>query len=490
MGLRNKAIIGIRWIAFQQAGTRLMSLAVLVVLARLLEPAAFGVVALATAATAFLQSFVAGGFAAAIVQRKEVEREHLDTAFWINVGVAFIAITVLWAVSEPLARSFKEPELAPVLRWMSLLLIIRALNQVQVALLKRKLKFKSLAIRQLIGDPIGGVAGVAMAVMGFGVWSLVARELVTALVRLLVLWGTAPWRPGLHVSMRHFNELFSFGASMLGTSLAGFFRKRSADLIIGYFLGSAALGYFTIANRFFRMIRRVVSGTLGSVMWPVYARLQEDKERLRRAFEFSLRVMCFLTIPVFVGLASLAGEIVPTVFGEKWFPAVPVMQVLAILGFLNAVMGLNSSLIIALGKPHWHLSVQIVVSVLSVVGFLVVVDQGIVAVAGWYVLANVLVFPISIWMAKKLAAIDAAVFARAAVVPAISAVAMAGAIYVNRLWMADGVGSGAQLIMLGVVGAAVYIVGVSMLSPSFLKEVKRLIIEAGSVRGAIKSAAK
>ncbi len=486
MSLRDKALKGLSWLVFQNLGVRLVSFVVLLILARLLEPAAFGLVALATMAIQFMQTFVAGGFASAIIQRDQIETAHLDTAFWTNLVVSLLAMAVLWFGAAPLARVFAQPELEEVMLWLSPLLLFRGLNQVQIAILRRNLEFRSLAVRELVADPIGGAVGVVMAFSGFGVWSLVGRELVTSIARLIILWTSTRWRPGLSVSGRHFVELFRFGVSVLGHNLVGFFNKRSAGLLIGYFLGASALGYFTVASRIFRMVTQALAGTLGSVAWPVFSRLQAEPERLRNAFLFATGTSCLVLWPSFVALSVMAPELVPLVFGKQWLPSIPVMQILAFMVLLALIETLNDSVIMALGKPHWRLYLHMAVTVIGVLGLLVVVEQGIVAVALWHVIASYLFLPASLWMINRLIAVNPWAYFRTHLVPFVGSLAMAAVIAAVRESVSGVLGLAGQTAVMALGGAATYIITVRLLAPKEFGELVRLFLELVPVRRTVK----
>src|SRR5688572_7347173 len=179
MSLRQKAAKGIFWSVIQKWGRAAISILTFVVLSRLLAPEAFGLVALATVFTVFMELFLDQGFGAAIVQRSELEPEHLDTAFWINIVTGILMTIGLIAASGFIASIFEEPRLAPVLRWLSIIFILSSLSSTQISILQRKLAFKSLATRSLVATAVGGVVGMTMAFAGFGVWSLVGQDLVT-----------------------------------------------------------------------------------------------------------------------------------------------------------------------------------------------------------------------------------------------------------------------------------------------------------------------
>lgn len=406
MSLRQEAVKGVVWSIIQKWGRATISTVSFMALARLLSPEAFGLVALASVFTAFIEIFLDQGFSAAIVQRSDLEREHLDTAFWVTILVGFLLTVGAIAASGLVAALFSEPRLAPVLRWLSLGFVLSALSSTQTAILQRQLAFKSLAARSLAATTVGGVAGISMAFAGFGVWSLVVQNLANGLAGAIVLWRASDWRPGFSLSRKHYKELFSFGVSVVGNNTLNVLVRRSDDFLIGYFLGPTLLGYYTIGYRLLLVIIRLVTGITNAVAFPTFSRLQQDPKRMLRAFYNVTQYTSLLAFPVFIGLAVLAPELVPALFGEKWAPSIPVMQVLALIGILQSVLFFNGSVMRASGKPSWEFSVMLLNAVCSVIGFLLAVRWGIVAVAASFVIVGYSVAPISYVAVRRLIQID------------------------------------------------------------------------------------
>ena len=406
MGLQQKAVKGIFWSFVQKWGRAGLTTITFVILSRLLAPEAFGLVALATAFTVFIELFLDQGFGSAIVQREKLDPEHLDTAFWLNVLTSILMTGGLIAVSGLLGELFDEPRLGSVLRWLSITLILSGLSSTQISILQRKLAFKEFAIRSMVANAVGGIVGIIMAFSGYGVWSLVGQDLASGVVRAIILWRSSDWRPGFKVSKPHYKELITFGASIVGNNALTVLTKRSDDLLIGYFLGPTLLGFYTIGYQLLLIIIRLVTEVTNSVAFPTFSRIQHQPERMRKAFYKVTQYTSVFAFPVFIGLAVLAPEIVPAVFGEKWAPSIPVMQVLALIGILQSVLFFNGSVIKASGKPSWQFGIMLLNTVGSVLAFLLVVRLGIVAVAAAFVAVGYLLAPVSYIAVRRLIQID------------------------------------------------------------------------------------
>ena len=211
MSIKQKAIQGIIWSAIQGWGSQAISLIVFFLLARLLSPEDFGLVALANVFITFMQIFLDQGFAQALIQSKELEPEHLDTAFWTNIITAIVLSLIGITYADFIAIFFKHRELTPVIQVLCILFLINAFSSVQQSLLQREFNFKAIAIRHLFGMIISGIVGVVMALNNLGVWSLVGQKVVYELVGSCVLWTASNWRPKFRFSLTHFGELFNFG---------------------------------------------------------------------------------------------------------------------------------------------------------------------------------------------------------------------------------------------------------------------------------------
>lgn len=471
MSLKAKAISGILWSGLQNWGSQAGSLLVFWLLARLLTPEAFGLVAMANIFVAFMQIFLQQGFAQSLIQRSTLEPEWIDTAFWTNLAIGLSLTLLGWGLSSWVATGFQQPQLEPILRVMSWLFAITAAGNVQQALLERAFRFKAVAGRVLAGMVTGGAIGITLALLGWGVWSLVAQQLVQELTGLVVLWWVSPWRPRCRFSWDAFRQLVQFGSPLLGFSFLNFLNSRADDLLIGYFLGAVPLGYYSIAYRIMGVMQQLLVQTTQQIALPMFSRLQADLDRFRQAFYTATQMTSLIAFPVFLGVAALAPHLIPLLFGPQWLPSVPVLQVLCLAGVFQAVSFFKSSVFIALGKPSWSLWLSLLTVVLNLIGFSIAVRWGIVAVAAAFVIRGYLVFPIGQWAVSRLIRTPIKTYLQQFVVPLLSALIMTAAILLfQRLlyWWFDPTVLDADLfvvVMGTLIGAIVYINAIRGLDP-------------------------
>lgn len=470
MSLRKKAIKGVFWSLVQKWGMEFLSLLTFVVLSRLLEPKAFGLVSMALIFLDFIQILLDQGFSAAIIQRSELEEKHLDTAFWTSLLTGVLLTLIGTLAARPIAEFFKEPQLTSIVIWLSFSLLISAFSSTQQAILSRKLAFQSLALRSLGATLVGGIVGVGMALWGFGVWSLVISNLVNSLVGTLLLWSVSDWHPGFSFSKKHFQELFSYGVHVIGSKILTFFNRRTDDLLIGSFLGATMLGYYTIAYRLLLVMIKLLTSVTNSVAFPAFSRLQLEPERMRRAFYQVTQLTSFISFPTFFGLLVLAPELLPTLFGSKWLPSVPVMQILALIGILQSIQTFNGSVLKAAGKPDWYLKIMLLTSICNVIGFLCVVRWGIIAVATSFVVIGYLLAPIYLLTVNKILKLDLKTYFCQYLPPLIASLGMAAIILGLKFMLREQL-LYIQLPIYIISGALAYLVIIRLASYSLYQEV-------------------
>ena len=472
--LRTRAAKGVFWTATGAWGRQIALFVVIAIQARLLEPTDFGLVAFAALFVGFTHVIADEGLADALVQRKEYERAHLDAAFWTTVGFAVVMTLILAALAVPIAALLGDEELAPVLIALSLSIPIASTSLVQRALLTRELKFRSLALRSLCGITVGGILGVIAAFSGLGVWSLVIQNLAGVTAGTLVLWRVTDFRPRLTFSYSHCRDLLGFGSNVVGFRLLIYFTRWADELLIGAFLGPAALGFYTVGNRMLRMLIQVTSSLIDRVSFPLYSRLQDKPGRLRVAFYKSTSFAALIAFPVFMATAVLAPQVVELFFGPKWADSIPVMQILAFFGLIQVLTYLNGTTIKALGKPGWLVIIVGITAALKVSAFLVAVQYGLIAVAVAATCVGWIVAPLYYWGVRRLVGIHLMEYWRSLRVPVVGSILSAATMLALRVLL-DDARPVVVLAVAGAAGVAVYYATVRLLAPPLAVEVRDLV---------------
>jgi PST family polysaccharide transporter len=437
-------------------------------------PESFGLVAYATVFTAFAQIFVDQGFSDAIVQFPTLDREHLDTAFWISILAGALLTIATIAASGLIANAFHEPRLIPVLKWLSPIFILSALSSVQQSLLRRNLAFKSLTVRSLIAMVASGIVAVIMAFLGFGVWSLVAKLLVDGVVSFIVLWKVSDWRPTFHLSRKHFKELFSYGINIVGGNFVDFLSVRSDDFLIGYFLGSVALGYYTLAYNLLLVMTDLLVSVPNLVAFPIFSKIQDDPTRLKSAFFDVTQLQSIIAFPIFLGILIVAPEAVRVLYTDKWAASIPVMQILMLIGIVRSAIYFYSSIFRAAGKPSWRFGIYSLTAVLNVVGFLIVVKMGIVAVAASYVVVSYILMPLYFLMIRKLINVSIRSHLMQYVPALVSSLIMIVVVLVFKYFVGQNFSVTIRLVIFVLAGVAAYLLSIRLIRPSLYTKMLEL----------------
>lgn len=467
--LKTLSIKALVWSASENLGIALLSFGVFALMARMLEPEHFGIVALAGVFILTFNLVVGHSFADAIVQRAEIEQEHLDTAFWTNLAIA-LALTGLCHLAAPAAaRWFGEPALADVLPWLSWVMPLNAIGIVQTALFRRELRFRSIALRSLAGRTAGAAAGVGMALGGLGVWSLVGQQLAGFAITGLAMCLASPWRPRLRFSLSHLRDLWSFGFHVSASQLIAGVGEQAMNLLVGTFYGSVALGYFNIAWRITQLMRSLIASSVYHVGFSAFARLQDDRAAAGRAFLQATRMSCLLGFPIGIGMAVLAEPLVHVLFGAKWSDSAMLLAILAFQMFPAFYAMFFTACYRALGKASWTLVLSALYIVLGVAIVLACTPLGIAAMAAGWVVKSILLLPVQLVLLRRLLGIGIRPLVSPIGSPLVSALAMGAALLGLNLGLGDRLGDLAFLAVAVPIGAAVYLAAAFAISPDLIR---------------------
>ncbi|HEX6631666.1 MAG TPA: MOP flippase family protein [Gemmatimonadaceae bacterium] len=400
-GLRHQAASGARWTLLATiiaAGTQLLQV---VVLARLLEPREFGLMAMVLIVIGFAQAYTDLGISAAVVQRHDTTAAQLSSLYWLNLATGAVVCALLWAVSPLVVRLFDEPQLTHLLRVLSLMFLIVPAGKQFEMLLQREMRFRTLAAEGISGAVAGTIVAIGGALSGWGVWSLVAGYLVTGVVRTLVLvvLGLRIHRPALHFRRADLRGFVGFGAYQMGERTVNFATQRLDQLIAGSLLSAVALGLYNFAFNLTAQPMSRINPDATKVALPALSRVQESPERLRRGYLDMLRLITIVNAPVLLGLAAVAPQLVPVVFGAQWLASVPLLQLLALVTLSRAIGNPMGSLMLARGRADlgfwWAMAVGVLQAPCL---YLSAREGGLVGMAGALLALQVLMQPIAYFL--------------------------------------------------------------------------------------------
>lgn len=486
MALKVQAARGVLWSFLEYGGGEGISFVVFLVLARLVAPEDFGVVSLAGVFVALAQVFLNQGFSDAVIQRRELTRDHCSTAFWSNVAIAAVFLVATLLGADLLAAAFGQPRLAPVLRWLSFVFVSTALISVHQAVFKRELRFFSFAMRALVGITAGGIVGVVMAIQGWGVWSLVGQQLVNGAASIIVIWTTSGWRPQFRFCRRCFADMAGFAANVIGSNLIGFFYKKLDVFLIGFFFSAELLGYYYLVVRLVTTMGLLTLSTVQSIVMPVLSRLQDDRPRFSEVFATTIQLVHSVYLPIVLGIGLVASPLLPLLFGAKWEPSVPIMEVISLNAFTAVFSVFSGPVLYAAGRPESHLRLSLVHVGVTLAVFLPMTQFGLIGVAASTVLSMVIVMPLHLFVLSR----DAGIDARAALLRCRSAtlagLAMAAAVLALKAEALATLSPVSALAVLVSIGAMVYIAALALLAPDLVRRIFSLI-ESAVTREAVTS---
>lgn len=452
------------WLLSLRVAERLLGLARLVVLARLLAPDDLGMFGIAMLAMATIETLSQTGFNEAIIQRGGAARDYLGTAWTVHVLRGAVLAALLWAASPLVAGFFEEPGAVPLLRVLCLNLVIVGLTNTGAVLLERDLRFGRVAAISAAGGLVDIVVSVAAAFALRSAWALVYGVLAGNLVRVAVSYlAVPPVRP--RFDRARARELSGFGGWVWAANLLHFAANQGDDIIVGRILGSAALGIYRMAFAYAALPATEITHVISRVTFPAYARLRDDAAGLRRGYLITVQAVALVAAPLAAGIAVMADGFVRLILEPAWQPLVPPLQILALWGFIRALAATTGPVLYALGRPQTVtrlVGLKLVLMLLMI--FPLTMRFGLAGTSWAVVLAAALNYPIAALVVGRSVGCGAREYARACLVPAAAALAMAAAIVGWHRSLPDDFG---LVVFVGSIagGAALYVLAVLLLGP-------------------------
>jgi O-antigen/teichoic acid export membrane protein len=479
VNLKTKAAQGLKWQAVLLLGKQFISLTVFTVLARVLETSAFGLFALVGVYLAFVGMFVDQGIGMALIQRRDLTPEHKDTAFWFNIGCAAALCVGTVALANPVAALFKEPRLVPLLRWSSLGLVIGALSGIHTTLFTRAMDFRQIVLRNLIANAAGGAAGVGMALAGCGVWSLIGQQLVGTTIGTVFLWSISTYRPSLRFSLPHLRELFGFSVPVLVSSYLWYLSTSLDQIIIGRFAGMHTLGLYSVAGKIPNLANMATQQPLANVSLPSLSRLQDDHNKMRQTVSQGMELNAVISFAIFVGLAVVAPDLVPLLFGVKWAAAVAPCSLLSLYALANALQVFVYPILLATGGIGKYVWLSILHTIGVLVACLVGIQFGVTYVVLGLIVNSVVIGAPGVLSLRQRIDMSPLSYCKPCLVPALASLFMAGVVWLMAHTLTADITPILRLTCKIVAGATAYLVFVMIFRPAILAKLLTMVRHAG-----------
>lgn len=395
--LKTKVLTSLLWRFMERSGTQGIQFIVSIVLARLLLPKDYGIIGLISVFMAVASVFIQSGFGTALIQKSEVDDEDYSSVFYLSLSVSTVLYLVLFYTAPLIAGFYTEPILIPILRILSLMLPLGAINTIQNAVLSRGMKFKKSFFVSLGGVFASGTVGIVMAYCGYGIWSLVFSQLSGQVISTIILLLTIRWRPRLMFSFEKLTELFRFGSKLLYSGLLDTTFNNLYPLIIGKLFDPAMLGYYNRGQSFPSLIVNNIDGTISGVMFPALTSCQNDRILLKKVVRRMIVTSTFLILPMMFGLAAVARPLVLLLLTEKWLPCVPFLQLSCITYALWPLHTANLQAINAIGRSDVFLKLEIIKKTLLIAVIVISFPFGVYAMVSGSAVVSLISTFVNAW---------------------------------------------------------------------------------------------
>lgn len=398
----SKVTVNFFWRFLERCGAQGVTFIVSIVLARLLDPNIYGTVALVTVFTTIMQVFIDSGMGNALIQKKDADDLDFSSVFFFNISVCSFLYLIMFFAAPFIAGFYKMPELTPIVRVLSLTLVISGVKNVQQAYVSRNMLFKKFFFSTLGGTIGAAVVGITMAYLGFGVWALVVQMLFNTAVDTIILWITVKWRPKMIFSFKRLKALFSYGWKLLASSLLDTVYNDLRQLIIGKLYTSNDLAFYNQGKKFPQLIVTNINTSIDSVLLPTMSKAQDDKNVVRSMTRRAIKTSTYLMMPIMMGLAVCAEPLVSLILTDKWLPCVLFLRVFCISYAFYPIHTANLNAIKAMGRSDLFLKLEIIKKIVGLIAILITMWISVEAMAYSLLITTVLNQIINSWPNKKL----------------------------------------------------------------------------------------
>lgn len=403
MQITNKTVTSnMLWRFLERCGAQGVTFVVSIILARLLEPEVYGTIALVTVFITLLNVFVDSGFGTALIQKKDADDKDFSTVFYFNIVFSAILYILMFFAAPLIARFYENNELIPIIRVLSLSILVSGIRNVQQAYVSKKLMFKKFFYVTLVGSIVSGAVGIALAYFGFGVWSLVFQTIISSVASVVVLWAIVDWRPKCMFSFERLKGLFSYGWKLLVSSLIDTVYNDLRTLIIGKMYTASDLAFYNKGRTFPNMITTNINSSIDSVLLPTMSTAQDSKETVKAMTRRAIKTATYVMMPMMMGLAVCAEPFVKLLLTEKWLPCVPYLRIFCFTFAFYPMQTANLNAIKAMGRSDLFLKLEIIKKILGLALLLCSMWHSVMAMAYTLIISTIAGQIINSWPNKKL----------------------------------------------------------------------------------------
>lgn len=400
--LKDKTFKGIVWSSVDRFATQGITFIFNILIARILLPSDYGVVAMLAIFLAISQTFIDSGFGTALIRKPDRTETDFCTVFYFNIAVSLILYLILWVAAPYIALFYDIPLLESVTRVVSLKLVFSSLSGVHNAKLSIDINFKARAKISIAVTLLTGAIGLWMAYRGYGVWALVMQSVISSLLSSILLWVYVRWMPAMTFSWKSFREMFSFGSKLLASGLLDTIYNNVYTLVIGKFFSATSLGVYSKADAFAQFPSSNITGVLQGVAFPVLSSIQNEDERFANAYKQFLRLSAFVVFPLMIGLAAVADPFIRLVLTDKWAGSIYLLQIICFALMWYPIHAINLNLLQVKGRSDFFLKLEIIKKIQGVIILCVTIPLGLVAMCYGRIVASLLSLVYNTFYTRKL----------------------------------------------------------------------------------------
>lgn len=470
--LKNKTVKGVVWSTLERFSVAGVNFVFGLILARLLMPSDYGAIAMLAIFMAIAQTFIDSGFSNVLIRKQNRTETDNATAFYFNIGVGLVAYFLLYLVAPYIAQFYNASILTSLTRIMGLNLLFNSLCVVQQALLTACIDFKTQAKISLSAAIVSGLVGIGFAYAGYGVWALAIQSVLASIIRTILLWILAKWRPKARFSKQSFHSLFGYGSKLLASGLLDTIYNNLYTIVIGKRFSAATLGVYSRSDQWANFLAVNITGILQRVTFPVLSTIQSEDERLRTNYRKFLRISGFVVFPLMIGLAAVASPLTRFILTDKWVDSIPLIRILCFALMLYPIHAINLNLLQVKGRSDLFLRLEIYKKILGVATLCVTIPMGITAMCAGRVFTSWVALVMNTYYTGKLIHLGFFQQLKDYMPTLLNSFVMGTIVYVVTLVVP---GSGMQLLTGIVVGATYYIVSNSLFKTMEWKEIKLII---------------
>lgn len=479
MNIAIKYANGFKWGAFSKGGRQVAQLLSYIFFARFLSPQDFGLMSMALVVIGLGDVFRDFGISSAIIQQKNISDSFLNSIFWVNLSLGGVISLIVFFSSPLISDFYSNRSLIPILQILSVIFFVGNLGSLQRSLFEKEMNFKTVYIIDLITQVFSSLVGVIIAYNGGGIWSIITQTILFYIFSTLLIWMASKWSPSFVLNLNDLKIIKDFSINLTGFNLINFFSRNADYIIIGKFLGSEQLGYYTLAYKIMLYPLQFISDIVNKVTYPIYSKIQDENEKIKNIYKKVTVSIALITMPLMIGLMLLCKPFVLTVFGDKWKPVIVLVMILAPVGIVQSILTTVSPLYLTKGRTDLFFKWGLLSTTFIVLSFFIGINYGIIGTAIAYASVSILLSAVGFRIPFRLINLKFTEFLPGFLFPLRHTLLMTTVILVSNYFTISflNVADFWQLISGLISGIIAYVASLFIFNRSYIFEIKNILYQ-------------